>query len=378
MLWTGLMSGLTRYVFWQLLVGMILVTAGLTCVIWLSQSLRFVDMIVNRGLTAGMFVYLTALLLPNFLAIIMPIALFTVVVFTYSKLITDRELVVMSSAGLSHWAIAKPAVILAFIVVIISFALNLYFLPTSYRMFRELQWDIRYSYTHILLQEGAFNTMSPDITVYVRQRTKDGQLLGILVHDGRKKEKPSTLMAERGALVEGRDGARVVMFNGSRQDVDKNTNKLSVLYFDRYAFELGRTRENAGTRFREARERMVGELFEIEKDKTLDPKNYGKFRVEGHKRLVSPLFAIGFTMIGLACLLTGATTHRGHTRRIILGVAMVVAVQAAALGLENAIAKNLSLIPVMYANALLPVLAGGLAMALPRWRWRRSSEPEMA
>lgn len=372
------MRGLTRYVLWQLVVGMILVTAGLTCVIWLSQSLRFVDMIVNRGLSAGMFVYLTALLLPNFLVIIMPIAIFTVVVFTYSKLITDRELVVMSSAGLSHWAIARPAIILAFVVVMISFALNLYFLPTSYRMFRELQWDIRYSYTHVLLQEGAFNAMSPEITVYVRERTKDGQLLGILVHDGRKKDKPSTLMAERGALVEGRDGARVVMFNGSRQDVDKNTNKLSVLYFDRYAFELGRTRENAGIRYREARERMVGELFEIEKDKNLDPKNYGKFRVEGHKRLVSPLFAIGFTMIGLACLLTGATTRRGQTRRIILGVAMVVAVQAAALGLENICAKDLRLIPLMYGNALLPVVAGWLVMVLPRWRWRRSSEPETA
>ena len=52
--------------------------------------------------------------------------------------------------------------------------------------------------------------------------------------------------------------------------------------------------------------------------------------------------------------------------------------EAAALGLENAIAKNLGLIPLMYANALLPVLAGGLAMVLPRWRWRRSSEPVMA
>ena len=372
------MRGLTRYVLWQLVVGMILVSAGMTCVIWLSQSLRFVDMIVNRGLSAGLFVYLTALLLPNFLAIIMPIALFTVVVFTYSKLITDREVVVMSSAGLSHWAISRPALILASAVVFVSFALNLYFLPTSYRMFRELQWDIRYSYTHILLQEGAFNTMSSDITVYVRERTKDGQLLGILVHDGRNKDKPSTLMAERGALVEGRDGARVVMFNGSRQDVDKRTNKLSVLYFDRYAFELGRTRESAGIRYREVRERMVGELFDIEQDETLDPKDYGKFRVEGHKRLISPLFALGFTMIALASLLTGATTRRGQTRRIILGVGFVVAVQAAALGIENVTAKNLSFIPLMYVNACLPIFGGWLVMVFPRWRWQRSPEPEAA
>ena len=88
-------NGFTRYVLGQLLVGMILVTAGLTCVIWLSQSLKFVEMIVNRGLSVGTFIFMTGLLLPNFLLIILPIALFTVIVFTYSKLINDRELVIM-------------------------------------------------------------------------------------------------------------------------------------------------------------------------------------------------------------------------------------------------------------------------------------------
>jgi len=47
------MNRLGRYIFLQLFVGMALVAASLTCVVWLSQSLRFVDMIVNRGQTAG-------------------------------------------------------------------------------------------------------------------------------------------------------------------------------------------------------------------------------------------------------------------------------------------------------------------------------------
>ncbi|HJN22359.1 MAG TPA: LptF/LptG family permease, partial [Rhodospirillales bacterium] len=96
------MNGFNKYVLGQLLVGMIFITAGLTCVIWLMQSLRFVEMIVNRGLTTGTFIYLTILLLPKFLSIILPIAIFTVVIFVYSKLITDRELVIMRGAGLSQ------------------------------------------------------------------------------------------------------------------------------------------------------------------------------------------------------------------------------------------------------------------------------------
>jgi len=147
-------------------------------------------------------------------------SLFAVVVFTYSRLITDRELVVMRSTGMSQTGLAKPALILAFVVTLIGYALNFYLLPQSYRMFRELQWDIRYNYSHILLQEGAFNAVSDGVTVYLRELTTDGQLLGILVHDNRKREKPWTIMASRGALMETEKGARVVMFDGNRQQLD--------------------------------------------------------------------------------------------------------------------------------------------------------------
>ena len=75
------MNGFTLYVLRQLFVGVVLVTLGLTSIIWLSQSLRFVEMIVNQGVTAVTFIYLTMLMLPNFLTIILPIALFCVTLF---------------------------------------------------------------------------------------------------------------------------------------------------------------------------------------------------------------------------------------------------------------------------------------------------------
>ena len=369
------MNGFNKYVLKQLLVGMILVTIGLTCVIWLTQSLRYVEMIVNRGLTAGTFIYFTILLLPKFLSIILPIAIFAVVVFIYSKLITDRELVIMRGAGQSQTALAKPALILAMMVVMFGYLLNLYLLPESYRMFRALQWDIRNSFSHILLQEGAFNTVSKGITVYVRERTKDGQLLGILVHDQRSEKNPFTILAERGALVESKDGSRVVMFNGNRQSVDPKTHQMSILYFDRNIYELDPPKTVGDIRYRGARERTLKELFNLKKA-DVNLNDYGKFIVEMHKRMISPLSALGFTFVGLACLITGSFRRRNQSRRSVLAVAIIVCLQASVLGLENACAKNLDLIPLMYANAILPIFGGYLLMLrTPR---RRRTVPALA
>lgn len=359
------MNGVTRYVLRQLVWGMILVSSGLTCILWLTQSLRLVDMIVNRGLSPGRFFYLTMLLLPNFITIILPIALFTVVVFTYNKLITDRELMVMQVSGLSPAAIAKPALILALIVATLGYALNFEILPASYRKFRELQWDIRYNYSHVLLQEGAFNSIVAGITVYVRARSADGQLLGILVHDARDQEKPFTMMAERGALMESDQGARVVMFNGNRQQVDKNANQLSILYFDRYVFEMNPGATPEGVRFREARERTVGELFNIDEDPTVEAKDRGKFKVEGHRRLLSPLWSLAFALVGLVSLLSGGFSRHAQSGRIITAVAVMVSLQGLSLSAENLAARNLDVIPVLYVLVLTTIGVGFALLARP-------------
>ena len=191
-------------------------------------------MIVNRGLSVTLFINFTILLLPTFLAFILPIAIFTAVIFTYNRLIIDSELVVMRASGYSHFMIAKPAIILAVFVTLICYSITLYFLPTSYREFKDLQFSFRNSLPTILLQEGVFNTVMEGVTVYIRNKRSNGELFGIVIHDARSPKQPITMMAERGVISSGKKGPRVVMFSGNRQQVDSQDGRLSLLYFDKY------------------------------------------------------------------------------------------------------------------------------------------------
>ncbi len=351
------MNGFTRYVLRQLFVGMVLVTAGLTCIIWLSQSLRFVEMIVNQGVSAGTFLYLTMLKLPEFLTIILPIALFCVTLFIYAKLVSDREIIVMRAAGMSQLSLAKPAILLALFVVGLGYALNLFLMPNSYRMFRDLQWEIR-NYSHILLKEGAFTTIA-GVTVYIRERSIDGQLLGILAHDKRNPKKIETWMASKGAMVESEDGPRVVMFDGNRQAVDAETNQLSILYFDQGVLDLKDLGAKARTpklRYREARERNLDELFNVANETNISQRDIGKFTIEAHKRITSPLTALGFTLVALCFLVLGGFNRHSQSTQITAAALIMVALVASSYGLENTAAKRLSLIPLLYVHAILPII----------------------
>jgi lipopolysaccharide export system permease protein len=278
---------LNRYILRQCLGMMLFVTAALSAAVWLAQSLRLVDLIVNRGLAVEVFLYLALLILPRFLDIVLPIGAFIAVLFVFNRLTAESELVVMRSAGLGPLSLARPVFALAGIAFVALMALSAYFLPASNREFKDLQFEIRNRFVSALLQEGAFTTISDKLTIYVGSRNERGEVIGVLINDDRDPQQPVTIMAERGAFADSANGSRMIMVNGNRQRFERATGKLSVLTFDRYTLDLDMLRDAPGARFHEAQERFLGELFFPPAD--LDPQTRRSFRVEAHQRLSVPL-----------------------------------------------------------------------------------------
>jgi lipopolysaccharide export system permease protein len=366
-----MMATLDRYILHQCFGVMIFVTATLSAAIWLAQSLRLIDLIVNRGLSADVFLYLAILILPRFLDIVLPIGAFIAVLFTFNRLITESELVVMRSAGLSHVALARPVLVLAGIAFLILMSLSVYFLPASNRAFKDLQFEIRNRFVASLLQEGTFTTISDKITIYVRSRDDRGELTGLLINDGRNPEKQVTIVAERGAFVDSPSGARIVMVNGNRQQFDPETRKLSVLTFDSYTLDLKSLQDAPVVRFREAQERFLKELFSPPPD--IEGPLRQSFIVEGHQRILGPVSALSFSLIPLACLLPGELNRRGQLKRVLLAIALAFLFELLDLGVNNIASQTAAVVPLMYVTTLLPfalgfgiLLRGGIRLGFRR------------
>ncbi|HXO02515.1 MAG TPA: LPS export ABC transporter permease LptF [Stellaceae bacterium] len=357
------LGGLNRYILRQCLSGMIFVTGALTAAVWLAQSLRLVDLIVNRGLSAEVFLYLAMLILPRFLDIVIPIGTFIAVLFVFNRLITESELVVMRAAGMSPFSLAKPVLELAGIAWLILMVLSLYLLPASNREFKDLQFEIRNRFVSSLLQEGSFTTISDKLTIYIGGREDRGEVIGLMIDDERDPSHPVTILAERGAFADTGGGSRIIMVNGDRQQYERDTGKLSVLTFDRYVLDLDMMRDAPESRSREAQERYLGELFFPPED--LDPGTREAYLVEGNERLTVPLTAFSFAIIPLACLLPGEFNRRGQLRRVLTAVGCALTFQALDLAIRNLEGRFASAIPISYLIDLLP-FAIGLGILLHR------------
>jgi lipopolysaccharide export system permease protein len=356
-------TGLNRYILRQCFSVMIFVTGALTAAVWLAQSLRLVDLIVNRGLSAEMFLYLAILILPRFLDIVLPIGAFIAVLFVFNRLVTESELVVMRAAGISPFSLAKPVLELAGIAFLFLMLLSVYFLPSSNREFKDLQFEIRNRFVSSLLQEGAFTTISDKLTIYIGSRNDRGEVIGLLIDDERDPHRPLTILAERGAVAATPGAPRNNMVNGNRQQYDRDTGKLSVLTFERYVLDLDMLRDAPEVRFREAQERFLGELFFPSED--IDPGTREAFLVEANERLTVPLTAFSFAIIPLACLLPGEFNRRGQLKRVLIAIGCALTFQALDLAVKNLEGRYAAAIALSYFVDLLP-FALGLGILLHR------------
>jgi lipopolysaccharide export system permease protein len=343
-----------RYLFRDLSIATAFVAVTLAMIILLTESLRFLELIINSGASGSSFWVLTMLAMPRFFEIILPISAMAGTLFIYNRMTMDSELVVMRATGSSPFALSRPAILLALLTTMILFVITMWITPMSLTAMEDLREEIKAQYSTMLFQEGVFNPIGPGLTVYVRDRGLDGELHGLMIHDSRSHlHPPVTIVAKRGELVTSSKGQQVLVYDGTRQSLNLQTGNIDQLDFDRYTIDLpdgGPVRP----RWREPEERSMQELLYPPAADLKDRSVKRAFRVELYRRVISPLLAVTFTLISLALLLIGPVDRRGQGRRIAASVLSIIAIEGLYLVAFNAARHSNAGLVLMYSIVLLP------------------------
>ena len=350
------MRKLSLYILRQIAGPFLLFTFLLALVVWMTQSLRLLDLVINRGQSAGIFAYLTLLMLPSLLVVIVPIAFFGAALFALNKLNHDSELVVMWSAGLSRVQMAAPVIAAAAMAMALTYLCSLYLMPLGQRMTRDKVFEIRADIGAAILREGAFTTPSEGLTVFIRELSPTGEIKGILVHDNRDLSKPITYIAETGVLAQTPVGARLIMLKGNIERSEDSGSKLSVLKFDRYVFDLDEYAGQPRATERETSERYLSELLEPQMTGDNQDARRGVYLAEAHNRLSAPLYCLVFALIALAA------TAKGHMARASYALRLTGAAFDGALlrllgyAAQGTAARNPAFLAVLYVIPLVGIL----------------------
>ena len=345
------MSIISNYIFKQIGSYFIYITIFFISLIWLILSLKFIEYVTTNGLDIKDFIKMTSLLLPTIVPFITPLTLALACVFIYNKLSNDNELMMFKSSGFSTLKILKPAILLSFIIGFFNLFLNLYFSPLSKSIFKENQKNLREDIARIAFKEGEFSNLFSDITIYIEKIIDENNYEYVFVYDNRNREDPATYISKQAQLVQTDNSNKVILKNGNRQVINKKDSQLSIIKFDEYEVNLDLLFKDVNKeRIKEPEEMFLSELWD-DKHKTsgrYDPRQISSMIIEGHKRIIDPLYCVIFTLLSLTFLLSDKLVLQPAVKKIPIIIFVVFLIEVTYLSLPNFIIKKFTLLPIIY------------------------------
>ena len=339
----------------------------LLALVWLLQSLRFLDFLVNKGLGLGLFLQLTGLLIPQLLTIILPLSILAGAIMVARRAQDDHETTVLLALGAAPLTMALPLLALGAAGVLAGFGLLMWLLPVSTTAFKDLQTDLRNRQGQLLLEEGAFNPLGDHLMVYVKRRLSPTSFEQLLVHDTRDAANPVTWYARFGELRYWQGSApNLVLQQGMRQDIGPK--RTSMLEFASYNLDLSTQLGAAmlGPRMKEVEERGLQETWQLANAEGTTAKDRNALKAEVVKRLTWPLLPIPLVLLAAAALLHPPRRRQSSVRGVVLAGCLGVVCMGGQFGwLSMAQGGNtLGLV----AMAVWPFAVSGFAFLL----WQRN------
>ena len=307
------MGSISHYIFRTTFGAFLVVLVRLTAVIWVTQALRDIDLMTNQGQTILVFVGITGLIIPLLVLVIAPIALLIAVAHTLNKMSTDSEIIVMNAAGMSPWLLFRAFMMVALAVSVLVLAISAYFAPKGLRMLRDWLTEVRANVVSTIVQPGRFTQIETGVTIHIRERRNNGQLIGIFLDDRRNPAERMTVLSEAGELLDNDSGTFLVLQNGIVQRHELKERDPAMVVFDRYAFDLSQFSGGPQAVKYSIRERYLWQLLFPDANDPFYIEQPGQFRAELHDRLIAPLYPLAFVVIAFAYLGAPRTTRQSRT-----------------------------------------------------------------
>jgi lipopolysaccharide export system permease protein len=348
------MNKLQRYYFAQSLPLFLLIMAGLTLVALLSQSLSQLDLLFERGQSAGTFLGISLLATPQIMSVIVPIGLFAAITSSYSRMHQDNEIITAYASGWTPWQVAAPAFRLAIVATLLALAINLFVQPLALREMRERLFAIRSDFASMLVREGEFRSATEGLMIYAQKIDRSGTLTGMMISDTKNRAAPVVFVAQTGQIAKLGSGPIIQLKNGSIQRRLGN-GELDIVGFSTYVFELKGFADETLELFYKPSDRFMPELLKPDMTNYWDQAHIGDLYTEANRRLASPLLCLAAVALALFAVLGGAYSRHGYSQRISMASAALVVMLLAFSGILPAAANQPILGVLLYALPLLVI-----------------------
>jgi lipopolysaccharide export system permease protein len=365
------MSILGRYIFVQSIGAVLLILSSLSTVTWMGVALRQLDIMTSQGQDTLLFLRLTALALPSLIAFIAPFAVLISCLHVINRLSGDSELIIMTASGAPAWRLVRPLLAMGIVVALAVSFINHVVAPWANRQLKEGALQVRTQLISQVLQPGRFLAPEKGLSIHIRDRAPDGELLGLLMHDARDPAQVSSYLAESGYIVKQGASAYLLMKNGHIVRELANNPQPDVVLFQRYAVDINRFEQKAEQSLvLRPREWTTRELIAPSAADWGYQQSPQRYHAELHDRFSNPLYPIAFVLIAAAFAGQAQTTRQNRNQALLAAFAIGVGVRILGISAVNTANGKAGAVPWLYAIPLGAILISAFAI-----HWNMTPRP---
>lgn len=324
-------------------------------IIWTTQVLRRINLVTDSGQSVGSFMLLATMILPTIIATVLPFALVIGITHTLTTMNNDSELAVIDAAGAPRRTIQRPLLMLAGGLSIFSLVM-LGFVEPAMRV--NVRTMIATAYADLLssvIEEKTFRQIEPGLYVQISERQAGRKMKGLLVADSRDPASELIYYAREGAVEE--TGKALVMQDGEVQRKAPNGD-VTVIRFDRYAFDLSDLSEERGQARFGAKDRDLSYLMDPDPLDERYVSNPNDFTAELHRRISAAFFPLVFALISLM-ICGDARSHReARLHPMASALLMSLTIFWASNYVTSLVETSAAFVPLQY---LVPLGSGAVA-----------------
>ena len=382
-----------RYVVREIIPPFLLALLVFTFVLIIPFIIKLAEDLIAKGVPAFTILQLTVTLLPQALALTIPMALLIGLLVGLGRISADREFVVMMACGISPYRLLSPILVFAVLCWGLTSWVLIKAMPDGNQKYREISTEIAMNRAEGEVRPRIFFEDFPSIVLYVEEVPTNGRgWLNVLAADTSNPSAPVIFLAKRGRMVVDREARTIemVLEEGTRHSTKlEDPSAYEVLKFDRTILSLNP--ESVFPRTGPARglnEMTIEEL--TARSAELEAQNISAHNevMTIHRKFSIPVACFVFAILGLAL---GASNRKdGKLASFVLGIGVIFAYYVimftgqsltkgfwvpawASMWIPNVLlgAAGIFLLVHRVRSADQPI-----RISLPRWatRWRRNGE----
>ena len=330
----------------------------MTSLAWISQTLRYIPLIIEKDRSIIDFLSLTSLLYPWLLTLMAPSSLLIACVIVLDRMIRDSELVILNSSGVSPYQKTIPFLKISILITLLIYIFSIYITPWSMQNFRGKLTNIKSDIISSSFQENEFITPDEHYTIFIADRNADGDFIGVIINDTSNDKNMVTYTSRQAKLYSLYDQIILEMidgqiFNSNKQGVDK---EIDIISFENYNINLSNVISTAQNVYFKPSEKSLEELLNPPNTSSEEIERNIQFKNEAHIRLSNPLYAISFVFIALFFLQKDLNSRLLKSRYIIYVAGISFSIKIMGISLSSKI-RNFELYFIHYTIPLSIIIS---------------------